>query len=76
MWLGQWRPGEVLAWWKRESEWIAQVRMRYTGQSDQQPWLRYDPTMMLPVLLHEDDVDWWLPPATSKRDRTVGPGGT
>lgn len=76
-WQGHWQPGEVLAWWPQEGgRWVAQIRMRYTGQSDMAPWVRFDPALILPVLIHEDDEDWWLPRATKKHDRPdAGPGG-
>lgn len=74
LWQGAWRPGEVLAWWRPPGDgWVAQVRMRYGGQSDQAPWVKFDPALILPVWIDEDDADWWLPPATKKRDRTPGP---
>ena len=75
LYRGEWQPGEVLAWWQPwpGDAWRACIRMRYTGQSDMQPWVVFDPAKILPVRIYEDDVDWWLPPATREPERGRAP---
>lgn len=73
--LGHWVPGEVLAWWRHESEWIAQVRTRDGfGGKDKALWVVYDPALILPVHIGDRDFDWWLPSARLEPDGRRGPG--
>lgn len=73
---GRWLPGEVLAWWQpAPGRWAAQIRARAdSGVADRAGWVAYDPAAILPVFIHGDDCDWWLPPARNWREPLGTPG--